>query len=82
MCALEAMALGVPIVSTPVDGLKDLIVNDETGYLFDDDMALVESIVKIVEDKALSDKLSQNALAKARKFNDINVYKEALKKQY
>ena len=31
MAALEALALGVPIVSTPVDGLKDLISNDVNG---------------------------------------------------
>lgn len=82
MCALEAMALGVPIVSTPVDGLKDLVVNDETGYLSDDDTVLAESIVKIVENKDLSEKLSHNALTKARKFNDISLYRETLKKQY
>ena len=28
MCALEAMALGVPIVSTPTDGLKDVVKNE------------------------------------------------------
>ena len=33
MCALEAMALGVPIVSTPTDGLKEVVDNGVTGYL-------------------------------------------------
>ena len=46
MCALEAMALGVPIVSTPVDGLKDLVINDKNGYLSNDDEELASKIVE------------------------------------
>lgn len=32
MCALEALAMGIPIVSTPVDGLCDLIENGKNGF--------------------------------------------------
>ena len=48
MCALEALAFGKPIVSTPVDGLCDLIIDDENGFLSDDDEMLSEKIVEIV----------------------------------
>ena len=37
MCALESLAMGVPIVSTPTDGLKDLIQDGVNGFLSDDD---------------------------------------------
>ncbi len=30
---LEAMAASLPVVATPVDGARDLVVDDETGYL-------------------------------------------------
>ena len=40
MCALEAMALGIPIVSTPVDGLCDLVEPGNTGFLESTDDAL------------------------------------------
>ena len=33
MCALEAIALGVPIVSTPTDGLREIVVDGITGFL-------------------------------------------------
>ena len=49
MCALEAMALGVPIVATPADGLKQLIVNGENGFLASDDDALVQHICDILK---------------------------------
>ena len=37
MCALEAMYLGTPVVSTPSDGMKDLLEDGVSGYLTDDD---------------------------------------------
>ena len=33
MCVLEAMSLGVPIVSTPTDGVKVIVESGKTGFL-------------------------------------------------
>ena len=82
MCALEAMSLGVPIVSTPVDGLKDLIENGKTGYLSNNDDELVNCIFKILEDKNLQNYLSDNTLAKIKKTMNIKLYKKEILKQY
>ena len=82
MCALESMALGTPIVSTPVDGMVDLIENDVTGYLSDNDDVLADRIVRIVSDDELRSRLSMNCIEDARRRNDISVYKEELKKAY
>lgn len=49
MCALEAMALGVPIVSTPTDGLKEIVDDGKTGYLSDDDDVLIEHCTDVLE---------------------------------
>ena len=82
MVALEAMALGVPIVSTPVDGMRDLVVEGKTGYLSDDDEVLAERLVQLVNDPALRRALSDDALERFAQIADLGAYKEALAKVY
>ena len=78
MCALEAMALGTPVVSTPSDGMKDLIDDGINGYLTDDDAVMAEKLLKIMEDTEHRKQLSENAREKFAKINDAPKYKEAI----
>ena len=78
MCALEAMALGVPIVSTPIDGLVDIITDGVEGYLSEDNTKLAEKIVEIVEKKELHEELSKNSIEKFSVINDLEKYKRIL----
>lgn len=82
MCALEAMALGTPVVSTPTDGMKDLIRSGENGYLSDDDGELAADIEKILSDPAHHRALSHQAKADFEVFNDQDAYKKAIGKCY
>lgn len=82
MCALEAMALGVPIVSTPTDGLKEIVENDKTGYLSDDDTVLIERCADILESRELYQELHEATLNKAAIILDMGTYKKALDKVY
>ena len=82
MCALEGMALGLPLVSTPVDGLKKLVKNGETGYLSDCDDELSKHIVSIVENNDLHQKLSENSRQASQVINDKSVYIDELRKVY
>lgn len=79
MCALEAQALGVPIVSTPTDGLKDLVKHGETGFLSDDDEVLANHLLSIIKDEDLRTQLSDNALCFSQQFNDVERYKTTVK---
>ncbi len=69
IAALEAMALGVPIVSTPVDGMLDIIDNQRTGFLYSDDQALAEAVQKLLLDRHIHKEMS---IAGINKFNDLN----------
>lgn len=78
MCALEAMALGTPVVSTPSDGMKDLIENGVDGYLSDEDVVLAEDILKIVENPDHRRFLSENAAKKFAQINDEEKYNDTI----
>lgn len=82
MCALEAMALGVPIVSTPTDGLKEIVDDGKTGYLSDYDDVLIERCTDVLENNELYQNLHHATLEKAAQILDIKTYKEALDKVY
>ena len=75
MCALEAMSLGVPIVSTPTDGLVHLLEGNDCGYLSDKNEELANFSAKIIADNELHNQLSKKALINARIINDTKVYK-------
>ena len=78
MVALEAMALGVPIVSTPTDGLCDIVDHDITGYLENDNELFAKRIVEIISNPELRMRLSRNTLKKFDSINDVDTYKGIL----
>ena len=82
MCALEAMALGVPIVSTPVDGLCDLVDPVVTGFLEETDEALADRCAEILKDGALRETLSEGTLRKAEVLLNLETYKQQLRLAY
>lgn len=78
MCALEAMALGTPVVSTPSDGMTDLLDDGVNGYLTDDDAQMAERLLKIMNDPAHRTYLGENARKKFAEINDAPKYKQAI----
>ena len=61
---LEAAAVGLPIVSTATDGMKDVLVDGESALLVppDDPNRLAQAIEMILTDDTLTQKLSEGAL--------------------
>lgn len=57
----EAMILRRPVISTPVGGITDLIINGETGLLVsvDDENALAQGLEKVMLDKAFACQLAE-----------------------
>ena len=82
MSSLEAMALGVPIVCTPADGLKDIVIDGKTGFLSDDDSVLVNKCIEIVNNTELRKQLAVNSVNRAIVLNDSVTFKEEIEKAY
>lgn len=82
MCALEAQSLGVPIVSTPTDGLVDIITDGENGFLSENDDVLAERLCRVVSDNELRLKISDSAKSKMQVMMDKKSYAESIAKVY
>jgi glycosyltransferase involved in cell wall biosynthesis len=63
MSVLEAMATGMPVVSTPVGGIPEVITNDLEGYLVapGDVPALSEALERLLSDANLRQRLGTAA---------------------
>tara|TARA_R100001369_G_scaffold2859_1_gene9296 strand:+ start:79749 stop:80765 length:1017 start_codon:yes stop_codon:yes gene_type:complete len=72
---IEAMALGLPIVSTNVGGLPFLIEDYSEGILVEpeDEEAMVQAIITLRNDKVLKDRLVINGRKKAETFNWLHI---------
>lgn len=67
---LEALASGLPVITTKVSVLPELIKND-CGILLGEasPMALADAVFKLISDKSFYENLSENAIRKAREFS-------------
>jgi glycosyltransferase involved in cell wall biosynthesis len=62
---LEAMAARLPVVSTQVSGVPEVITDGHTGLLVapDDPQALACAMARLIDDRALAQRLADNAHA-------------------
>lgn len=62
MSFLEAGSYGIPIVTTPVGGLVDIIESEKNCMVFDygNHKVLAEQLCRLIENKALQDEISKN----------------------
>lgn len=65
---LEAMLAALPIVATRVSAVPEVVVDGETGYLFDpgDERGIGEAVASLLEDPARARALGTAGLARAR----------------
>lgn len=82
IAALEAMILGIPIVSTPTDGMKDIVINSENGFISSEDDEIVNYLCRLIEDESLNSKLSAGAIKSIERFTDVDRYKNRIMSIY
>jgi colanic acid/amylovoran biosynthesis glycosyltransferase len=70
---MEAMATGLPVVSTRIGGIPEMVVDNETGFLVqpNDVMALADVIEKVTNDRSLGQRLGQAGYERAQKLFSI-----------
>lgn len=75
LAALEALSCSVPVISSDIGGLPELIKHGETGYLceLDDVDCMADYGVQILSDDELFDRLSKNARKRAKEYEISNV---------
>ena len=74
---IEAMAMEVPVVSTRLSGIPELVRHGETGLLVapDDPAGLAEAIARLLSDPALAERLGK--AARELVIRDFNIHSSA-----
>jgi glycosyltransferase involved in cell wall biosynthesis len=70
---MEAMATGLPVVSTRIGGIPEMVIENETGFLVqpDDGVALAGAIEKVTNDRSLGQRLGQAGYERAQRLFSI-----------
>jgi glycosyltransferase involved in cell wall biosynthesis len=75
LVALEASAAGKPVIASDIGGLRDIVVDGESGLLVppDDRPALLAAMRRLIADEGLRDRLGAGARERAARFSPVAV---------
>ncbi len=68
VCLMEAMACGIPVVSSPISGIPELIENDDTGFLVNSED--IDELATAISRLLSSGQLREQIGARGRAFVD------------
>jgi len=70
---MEAMATALPVVSTNIGGIPEMVIENETGFLLEpaDASALADAIAKVIDDRLLAQRLGHAGYQRAHELFSI-----------
>ena len=70
---MEAMATGLPVISTDIGGIPEMLIQNETGFLVrpGDAGALAGAIEKVIDDRLLAQRLGEAGYERAQRLFSI-----------
>jgi len=70
LSALEAMSFKLPVIAADTGGLRDIIVEGETGFFFQADNAdqLINKLITLTDDDSLRNRLGNNGFIRQKKY--------------
>lgn len=80
LTAAEAMAAGLPVVGSQVDGLSEVIEDGVTGYLVspDDSQALAHSLIVLLNNTLLAKQFGQNGCDRVQKYFSMEQFSKSM----
>lgn len=80
LAVIEAQAAGVPVVATPVGGIRETVVDGETGYLVPvgDAEALAGRLVHVLDHPEEARALAEEARRRAQAFSEARMVERTL----
>ena len=84
LTAAEAMAVGKPVIASETSGLKEIIIDGETGLAFKTGNSndLAEKIKILLQQPDLCEELAINGLKRAEEYFSIEVFRQKLNSLY
>lgn len=84
MAVLDAWAYGIPVITTPVGGIPDIVIDGINGLLFNpgDETELTQKLQLLIENDGLRAKLSEESLHLASTMFNANTIVNQLDKIY
>lgn len=76
LVGLEAMLAKKPLVASNLGGLKEIVLNNETGYLVDplDDKALADALIKLMDNPQLRNEFGESGYKRAKQQFSLQNY--------
>ncbi len=77
---MEAMAAGLPVISTPVAGVPEMVVDGETGYLVPehDAAALAQALTRLLADRSAARRMGDAGRKRCTELFALDVTSRAL----